>query len=199
MIKFAAGLLIGVILLGGIWYFYWLDSEEVTAPLPPPSWENAMVDIKSALVINGDIIEERSPLRIMEKTDLTGDGFPEALIDIGSGGASTVYMAVMRMEDRKPALVQLKDKNGEVFKLSGWPIGASAMHGQDMELVSNRNAITLGAYSIDGRSADITLEECRNEAYIWKSALGMFEWDSELSEETTQTYCENIKSRIQAR
>lgn len=194
MVKFISGIVLGILIVGAVWF--WFDSEKAAAPIPPPNWEDVTAQIKSALVADGQSIEERAPIRIMEKKDITGDGINEAVVDTGSGGAYTVYKAVLQMKNREPALVRIKDKDGKTFALSGWPVGASAMHGTDIELLPEQNAIALGTYALDGRTADIKLDECRNEIYVWSESSELFEWNSELSQSSSISYCAKVEERI---
>lgn len=194
MIKFALGVLAGIILLGGYWYFK--DEEKVVTPLSPPSWSELSAEIKTAFIAEGEPIEEQTTLKVIEEKDITGDGIPEALISTGSGGAASSFVALMRIENRKPVFAEIKDKDNKTFFLTGWPVGASAMHGQDMELLPSKNAVSLGSYSIDGSTENIKIEFCRNEAYVWNVGTNKFEWNSSLSESETKEYCEKVEGRI---
>jgi len=121
------------------------QAQTTTAPQPtlkPVNWESLIPAIRTVIGSTslGVYVEESRPLSIVQKNDITGDGIPEALVDLGSGGAYTSYLTLMRIENNKPVIAQFKQKDGKISPLM-FLYGASVMHSEYVEMLPEKNAI----------------------------------------------------------
>lgn len=85
-------------------------------------------------------IERSSSIAVSNTADVTGDGVPEALVYLGTGGASTGEMTVMRIEDHRPVLAEFKRKNGKVSP-AVFLKGASVTHSNAVFLLPKQHAV----------------------------------------------------------
>lgn len=127
------------------------------------------------------------PISISQKVDVTGDGIPEALVDLGTGAASSDYFAVMRIENNKPVMATFKEKDGTIttskFFMDG--IGGSGRYGSKIEMQSDKNAIYSASYYKYGGSSD----SCGVSIYQWNPQTKIFEYNATLSNPAQQDYC----------
>ena len=96
--------------------------------------------IRSALKAqfpDGKGVEEHYSIGILRPADIadvTGDGVSEALVWLGTGGASTSEMAVMRIEDDKPVVALFKGRDGKISPMT-FLRGAGVLHGDNIEML----------------------------------------------------------------
>ncbi len=119
-------------------------------------------------------------IAIFQAADITGDGVPEAVIGLGTGGASSDLITVMRLDGAKPRVARLKDWKGKVFTLV-FPEGASAMHGQSVELLPDKNALVLSSYMRDSLNPE-RVQDCCVSVFRWTRKTKTFDWNKTLSE-----------------
>lgn len=175
--------------------------NETNTPGPVSSasavnWQSLISEIREVIGPNFfDVkIEEFSPLAISEEKDITGDGVKEAFIDLGSGGAYTGYLALMKIEDSRPVLAQFRQEDGTISPVL-FLEGASVMNGEAVEMLSEKNAIYSGHWSksIDGEPFG-SLTDCDAEAYQWNEQLKVFEFSKILSLEIRPEFCQKAIS-----
>jgi hypothetical protein len=120
--------------------------------------------------------------------DITGDGIPEALVWLGTGGASTSALTLMRIEDGRPVVALSKSREGKTEPLVLLE-GASVMHSDIVDLLPKEQAVFhfSSQYMGDGR-----LGPCDGAAYRWNSHTKTFDYDSRLSTRLTQDYCRKL-------
>lgn len=155
------------------------------------NWESLLPTIRTILKQEfPDIkIELTNPITIYKKLDITNDGIPEALVSLGSGGAATNLITLMRIEDDKPMVALFKQKDGKISPLV-FIIGSggAGRYGYTVEMLNNKNSIYYGSYSKYGENTDY----CQVEWYQWNSQTKIFEYNEKLSAKMEQEYCQNI-------
>ncbi len=120
-------------------------SQSASCP-SPVDWKAMVSAIREVLHKEAEIhsefsgIENLSSLAISKTTDITGDGIPEALVDLGTGGASADETTVMRMEKDKPVLAVFKRRDGKLLPMT-FLEGASVMHTGGIELLPEKQAV----------------------------------------------------------
>jgi len=164
------------------------QAQTTTAPQPPlkpVNWESLIPAIRTVIgpTFLGVRVEESEPLSIFQKNDITGDGIPEALVNLGSGGAYTSYLTLMRIENNKPVIAQFKQKDGKISPLI-FLYGASVMNSENVEMLPEKNAIYAFhlSRSNNENSSDI-LTKCTIEAYKWNSQTKNFDFSLSLTKE----------------
>jgi len=204
-------LLLILISIGVYWYFnFYKQPHALNKPAPSsiPSeqtqterqinWQNLIPEIRPVLkqeFSSTDIaIEERNPIEIVKTADITGDGIPEALVDLGTGGAYTDLLTLMRIENGKPVVAILKDKNGELDSAPTFLQGASVRNGESVDMTAENKTIYSGSYSTDDSGA---LADCSVDAYQWNSTTKTFDWNETLSQELKQSYCSSVEKSLQ--
>jgi hypothetical protein len=152
-------------------------------------WES-LIPIMQAIFNRGlspEEIKARHAVRVVEEADITGDGVPEALVTTGDAGASTDILALMRIEDGKPVRARFRNLEGKTVDLE-FLQGASVMHGNSVELLSDEKAIYQGGYFMDETATRFS--GCGAAAYRWHAETKTFDLDATLSKQITKTYCE---------
>lgn len=139
-------------------------------------------------------VEESRPISIGEKVDITGDGVPEALVALGTGGAYTDFFVLMRIEDDKPIVPLFKQKDGKV-SMSLFLAGASVMNGETVVMFPKRNTIYAGHWSRGESGTPFgSLTNCSVEAYQWNASTKTFNFSAGLSNEIRPDFCREIES-----
>lgn len=134
--------------------------------------------------------EQSEKFSIYKKADITGDKIDEALVALGSGGAYTEYFALMQSDNNgNPKLARFRIKDGstdDVLFLEG----TSVSHGMSVELAPSKNAIYAESWNIDPINPDTI--SCEIEAYVWNKSSGLFEYNSTVGKNATDSYCSKI-------
>jgi len=170
------------------------QTSPITSPKPTPkpvNWESLIPDIKITLqqVFPERIFRDEN-IRIYTKGDITGDGIPEALVQIGCG-ATTCELVLMRIENNKPVVARFKQKDGKISYI-GFSEGAggAGRYGSGTKLIEDKNAIYFTHHSAYNKNSD----SCGTEVYQWNSQTKIFEFNISLSNEAGQDYCSKICS-----
>jgi hypothetical protein len=153
--------------------FLALGLSQTTAK--PVDWKGMIPAIRSALKAKfpDQGVEEHYSIGILrpaEIADVTGDGVSEALVWLGTGGATTSEMAVMRIENDKPVVALFKARDGKISPMT-FLRGAGVLHGDNVQMLPEKRAIYSSHYSYDGSGK---LDECTGEAYTWNFHDKMF-------------------------
>jgi hypothetical protein len=173
------------------------QTPPITSPKPTPTvnWESLIPTIRTVVgpTFLGMRVEESGSLSILQKNDITGDSVPEALVNLGSGGAYTSYLTLMRVENDKPVAAQFKQKDGKVSPLM-FLAGASVMNGESVAMLPDKNAIYAGHWSrvVSGTSFG-SLTNCSVEAYQWNSQTRNFDFNLSLSNEVRPGFCQKAE------
>lgn len=127
-------------------------------------------------------------LRAGHIADITGDGVPEALVWLGTGGASTNALALMRIQGGKPVVALFEDRKGKTEPMV-FLEGASVTHTDTVDLLPKEHALFhfQSFYMGEGR-----LPSCNGEAYRWNPRTKIFDYDSRLSTRLTQDWCPKV-------
>jgi hypothetical protein len=171
-------------------------AEEEKESLEPIDWESLIPEIQTVIdeqLHKGMKIETLRPIGISEEKDITGDGLPEALVYLGTGGAATDSFALARIENNKPVIAEFKEKNDNISFLtflSG--TGGSGRYGLNVSLIEEENAICSTSFLAYQNESDY----CRAEAYQWNPETKVFEFNVELSAEIKKDYCSNLCANI---
>jgi len=161
-------------------------------PRPAKWWDRLIPDIRTTLgqISLGVSIETSRSLSIKDEKDITGDGIPEALVDLGTGGAGATFIStLMRIENDKPVVAQFRQKDGKISSLT-FSDGVAMMGGTNVIMLPDKNAIYSGSWR-RGQLGD--LAECSVEAYQWNSQTKNFDFNLNLSNEIRPEYCQMIK------
>jgi hypothetical protein len=133
-------------------------------------------------------IEEHYSIGIFKTADITGDGVPEALVYLGTGGASTDEMTVMSTEDHKPVLAVFRGRNGKVSP-GVFLQGASVTHTDTVELLPQQHAVHAIHYNYSGNGK---LHQCGGEAYTWNAQSKTFDYNPPLTKTLTKATCRQV-------
>lgn len=145
--------------------------------------------------------KESGPMSIYGTAELTGDKTDEALIDLGSGGAYTEFITMMRInyankdgsltKNSKPVLAQFKQRDGSVGPLM-FAVGASVSHGETVELVPATKSVYSGGFSLDPVNPDAI--QCTLDVYVWNEKNATFEFNKAMSDSSLGSFCSKISS-----
>src|SRR5882724_10007148 len=85
----------------------------------PVDWQAMIPSIRSVLKIDPDFrdMEQRYSIAMRRTADITGDGVPEALVYLGTGGASTDENTVMRIENGEPVVARFRRRDGKISSM----------------------------------------------------------------------------------
>lgn len=156
------------------------------------NWENL---IPEALAIYNQAFKMNcGNLKIIQKADITGDGADEALMSTCSGGATSISLALFRIENGKPAVAIFKQKDntiGPIQFLSG--AGGAGRYAMRTQLLGyGENAIYTSSYQAYNQSTDY----CTADAYKWNSQTKIFDYNASLSGEMQNIDCSDVCNRI---
>lgn len=133
---------------------------------------------------------EKQPVSIHKQVDITGDGIPEALINLGTGGATIDFLTLMRIENDQPVYASFKKKDGVISPMIfNVGAGGAGRYGSNVEMLPDKNAIYYGEYSQYGESTDY----CFVDAYQWNPETKLFEYNPTLSKEIQKGYCQKVR------
>lgn len=156
-------------------------------------WENLVPTIQTVIgpTFLGVRVGER--MSIWQTSDITGDGVPEAIVDLGTGGAATDLFTLMRIENNKPVAARFKQKDGKISSLMFTAgAGGAGRYGSAVEMLVDKKAIYSASYFAYSDESDY----CRVEAYQWNSQTKIFEFNKSLSNEIQQDYCSKICTNL---
>lgn len=126
---------------------------------------------------------------IHKKEDITGDNIPEFLVETGRGGASTISLALIQIENKKPRVAYFKLKNGTIDKIEFMTgSGGSGRYGFDVEFNSSEKLIYSIGYSAYNTESDF----CDVEAYAWSEETKIFEYNEKMSGKYREISCKKI-------
>jgi len=186
-------LVIIIVILGGALGYLMLvkKSPPAAQQTPTTNWGSLTPDIKIALekALPEKTFRDEN-VRVITEEDVTDDGSPEALVNIGCG-ATTCELVLMRIENNEPTVARFKLKEGEISYLvltSG--IGGAGRYGSDTKLIGDKNAIYYSGYSAYNESGDF----CGAQVYQWNPQTNIFEFNNSLSNEASKDYCSKICS-----
>ena len=137
---------------------------------------------------------------ILKEADVTGDGVPEALVDLGSAGTTSDWVALVNVEHACPARSRFKMKSDgidtPVFKTGD---GGAGRYASTVELVPEKHAVYIKDYVLYGKSNTVdNTDHCLVDTYVWNTSTSMFEWDATLGKEVTKSYCKQITDELRA-
>lgn len=143
-------------------------------------------------------------LRILETADVTGDGVPEALVDLGILGPEN-HIALMAIQDDSAVIAKVLDANGN--GVSAYEFKKDRKHleyGFDVKLLPEKSGFYTGEYTaeeIELSEAQLitpgpvpyrTLKSCAAIAYAWQRTRFAFAYNSALSSSVQSEYCKEL-------
>lgn len=158
------------------------------------NWEKLIPEIaEEAKSRFSDLKIEESFVNIYKKADLNKNGKDEALVTLGPAGAYTSYISLMEIENDKPNFIRFKQKNGEISPIL-FLTGASVKNELDAIMAPEKNAVYGSSYSVNDFQK---VENCEVDAYKWSDKSKIFEFDENLSKEFKESYCAEVKKRVE--
>ena len=162
-------------------------------------WNNLMPSIETLLKQEyqqkypDTIFETHQPMSIGQKIDITGDDIPEALVNLGTGGATTDVIALVQIQNNKPIIPLFKQKDGKISTLlfAGGG-GGGGRYGSTTEMLPAENAVYYADYWKYGDKED----HCIVSAYKWNSQTKIFDYNLNLSNQIQQDYCRTAGTGI---
>jgi hypothetical protein len=106
-------------------------------------WKKLIPAIREVLKDDSQPEEKNEGLYVRSEVDITGDGIPEALVNLGRGGAYTDYLAIMRLQNGRPVAAMFKEPNGKTLPL-GFAEGASVRNTITVKLRPESHAVFVG-------------------------------------------------------
>jgi hypothetical protein len=179
------------------------DTVASVTPVPSYNWQENIKTVEKTIGSTFMDIKtkEREPMSIAQTAELTGDKTEEALIALGSGGAYTEYMTLMRInyankdgsltDNSKPVIAQFKQRDGTIGPLL-FAAGSSVSNGETVELVPTTKSVYSGGWSIDQVNPDAI--ECSLDVYVWNEKTAIFEFNKALSDSSLSSFCSKITS-----
>ena len=147
-------------------------------------WSAKIPEIRTALGVAFPTVAigQRSPISIIQTADVTGDGIPEALVDMGTGGASTDDVSLVGYQHGVVVLSWTGPDSS--LQPINFPQGSASLHASEVGLDSSHNTI----YAVDlTYKTNGTLDTCTPQLFRWNSALNAFEFYEDAT--LNATYC----------
>jgi hypothetical protein len=132
---------------------------------------------------------KRYPVGVVRVGDLTGDGALVALVDLGTGGAYTDELCVVRFSEGKPVVALFKDRAGKLSDLT-FAEGASVMNRASVELLPEAHSVYAMEWGYDGDTQK--LGRCTGMAYTWNGRSQVFEVNVSLTKKLTKKKCAEL-------
>lgn len=134
-----------------------------------------------------------SNIEIVDAAELHAPGgLSVALVDWCQAGAYMDQIVVMQLEDGRPVLSIFKNAHDKVEPDMIFGQGASVMHGADVKLAPEKNAI----YDIRWDNDQKLHLTCAADAYVWNEKAKDFSLDTELSKRVTRTECAKVQQVV---
>lgn len=154
--------------------------QVITQEMSKADWQTKLPQLKEVLIkdIKDVTVGQDRPIMVGENFNFTGTN--GALIDLGTGGASTDAMAVVMMIGNQPSVMSLGGRNNFLE-------GGSVTHSDVIKVVPDKNLIYIanwGALSNSKISCDL-------KAYIWDSSSQGFVFDVSNTQSLKTDYCKN--------
>jgi len=132
---------------------------------------------------------EQSQMGIVDAGDFRA-GLSVALVDWCHGGAYMDWIVAVQLEGNEPVLSRFTNPDGSVENVE-FLQGASVMHGADVKLAPEKNAI-YGIHWDNDQQMHLT---CGAGAYVWNRKMRAFRLAAELSKQATRTYCQKVQQQ----
>jgi len=157
-------------------------------------WAKQISKIKTILKETEDISAEGQlrPVQVVREADLTGDGVPEALVAIGSGGAYTDDLALFIWQGDKPVLAKFIDAAGEEGPII-LSEGASVRNGASVNWKPEQKVIYAGSWNVD---FDGALADCEVNAYQYSRDSLAFVYNQNLSADLGSQFCADLRQSL---
>jgi hypothetical protein len=136
--------------------------------------------------------QDRRSIDVVQTTDVTGDGIPEALVNYCHMGAYTSDLALIQLIGGKPVSAHFQGKDGKVVK-PGFLEGASVRNGEATKLFPEKHAV----YAIHWSTYNSgKLASCTVEAYVWAARSGTFDANGAVSKEIAKHACFQLRQEL---
>lgn len=181
---------ISLLVLGGVFFVLTKNSSETIQVgegrpgenvagemTSDPEFRNSIAAAVQAETNSQTVLDVNS-IRATQQIDMTGDGVPEYLVNLGPGGASNDAYALIMMENGQPTLARFRAANNETYwesMLTG--SGGAGRFFNDFVLDPSTRTIYFKSFSIYGELGDY----CLASAYTWDEASRTFAYNSRLS------------------
>jgi hypothetical protein len=129
---------------------------------------------------------------IRRTADITADGVPEALVYLGTGGASTDEMTIMRIENGGPVVARFRRRDRKVSSMVLIE-GVSVMHTDRVEMLPEEHVVYSLHYNYGSNGE---LRECAVEAYQWNPDTKLFDYNRPLGKRLRQDTCRKVPQHI---
>jgi len=116
---------------------------------------------------------------LSEQKDINGDGIPELVVNLASGGAYTENFGIFEIKDNQINWTYLKDRDNKQ-KPAIFSEGSSVMHSQAYMINADKKALI----QFSGETPDGETWKWVAEAYVWNGTI--FVYDQTLSDELTK-------------
>lgn len=196
-------IVLAILVLGAIGVFWYFNSKKEiveTAPTVTPQakavqWSRELKDLEPELVeaFTDISVGERADVRIEKEIDLTGDGVTEALVSLGTGGASTSFFTIARIRNGEPVPARFKLSDGTVSELA-FLEGGSAMHSDTLVLVPEDTEVYSGSIMRSGDEG--LIDTCEVSVYTWNEQTEVFEYSASRSARTQTSFCSSQISAL---
>ncbi len=164
--------------------------KEKTLEIPEPQ-EEKQVDWQTHLpriqqIIDSENIDSLArPAQIVKEINLTDDGIPEVIVDVGAGGAYTALFEIYMIENGVPVHVKTRMSDNTIG-YAGFNVGASACNQVDYKVFpADQTFYTVEEGHCEDSEPDI--DYCRLAAYKWNAGTKLFEYDRDLSGSMAQS------------
>ena len=147
-----------------------------SVPVPAQTaldWNTELPDAQTALAaaFPNDQVASRSPISIVDTGDVDGDGVPEALVDMGTGGASTDSIALVSFKNGQVTVASSYDPMNGVMPME-LVQGSSVLHSEDVGMDPTRGLVYQEQKTYS--TSDGSLETCSVDEYTWDPAHGYY-------------------------
>jgi len=158
-------------------------------------WRALIPKIQRVLTVQPSSCDSRS-LRAAPLVAVEFSGTSFALIDVCPLGAYTELIDVMELHDGEPVMATFR-RNGKHIDAE-FSQGASVMHGKAVKLVPAKRALYDISWDNDGLDSGgtVKLQNCTVDAYVWNSERGTFDFDRNLTMQSTRSYCHQLEHEV---
>ncbi len=176
-------LVVLLLTLGGFVFGYYQKGSTSTDQVASFAWNDVMPEAREMLRVyfpgsrTEAAAELQGPAKLVAEDDITGDGIPEALIDLNQGGGSSVVL--VQMINGKPMVAPVYRTDGNPGLIVGSMYSTNDVE-NIMKMLPEQNAIYLAIRNKNG---------CEVYAYRWNNERQAFVENPNLAAEIHQNYC----------
>lgn len=190
--KFYIGVGIILVLVVGVLLFR--DGGITGSDIEKNGWGEYMGEIRSVVKksFEDTPVILKDTFIILDTHDVTGNGIPDVLIDIGTGGASSNTVTLASIVDGEVSVPHVIYEDGSEIPVQ-FIQGAAVLHAEEVGFDIETNTVYQAGVIYDTNGY---LESCTVSAYMWDYVQEVFTYDRDASQVIELGFCRDVANTV---